>query len=149
MVGDDLSLIRFNCYNFFATLMNSRPFQPISTLLIKLVEAIIQSEPDPDKNQKKKVKWIYEHTHKKVNENLSIIELAVFKNLNKGLNREIEIGDKTFFLTELYQYLDEVAKELSNIVIDIAKKYSIDIPIQQIGVRGGVGATQTISLENE
>jgi hypothetical protein len=67
---------------------------------------------------------------------LSIIELAVFKNLNKGLNRELEIGDKTFSLTELYQYLDEVSKELSTIVIMIAKKYSIDIPMLQMSGQG-------------
>jgi hypothetical protein len=126
--------------------MNSRPFNPISTLLIKLVEAIIQAEPEPDIEQRNRIRWIYEHTHKKVDENLSIVELAVFKNLNRGLNREIEIGDKTFSLTELYQYLDEVAKELSTIVIQIAKKYSFDIPMLQMGVGGGQGQ-QTIDVE--
>lgn len=145
MSGDDLSLIRFNVSNFFAVILNSRPFNPISTLLIKLVEALIQSEPEPDKDQKERVKWIYEHTHERVDENLSIIELAVFKNLNMGLNREIDIGDKTFSLIELYQYLDEVSKELTTIVIDVAKKYSIDMPIQQFGM-GGNKDTQTIDI---
>jgi iron-sulfur cluster repair protein YtfE (RIC family) len=135
-MADELSLIRFNVVNFFSLLMNSRPFQPISTLLIKLVESIIEAEPTPDVEQKKRVRWIYENTHKNVNENLSIIELAVFKNLNKGLNRELEIGDKTYSLTELYQYLDEVSKELSTIVIMIAKKYSIDIPMLQMSGQG-------------
>lgn len=144
MVTEELSLIRFNCNNFFAVLLNSRPFQPISTLLIKLVESIISSEDLPDTKIKNRVKWIYENTHIKVRESLSVIELTVFKNLDKGLNREIEIGDKTFSLTELYKYLDEVSKELSTIVIQIAKKYSIDIPIQSFGTQSR--ETQIISL---
>jgi len=144
-MGDDLSLVRFNVSNFFAVLLNSRPFNPISTLLIKIVEALIHSEPTPDVKHEKRVKWIYEHTHEKVNENLAIIELAVFKNLNMGLNREIDIGDKTFSLTELYLYLDDVSKELSTIVIEVAKKYSIDMPMQQFGI-GGNKDNQTIDI---
>jgi len=108
--------------------MSARPFQPISTLQIKLVEALISSEPEPDEIIKKRVKWIYEHTHEKVNTHLSIVELVVFKNLDKGVNKEIDIGDRTFFLAELYHILDEVSKELSNIVIQIAKRYSFDMP---------------------
>jgi hypothetical protein len=119
--------------NFFAVLLQSRPFQPISTLLIKIVYSLISAEPEPNEDDKKRLDWIYDNTHKKVNEPLSIIELAVFKNLDRGLNRELDISDKTFTLTELYSYLDEVALELSGIVINIAKRYSIDIPIQALG----------------
>lgn len=60
---------------------------------------------------------------------MPIVELAVFKNLERGLNREIDIGNKSFYLVELYKYLDEISKELSNIVIEIAKKYSLDLPM--------------------
>ena len=142
MASDELSLIRFNVANFFAVIMNSRPFQPISTLLIKLVSAIISSEPKPNKKRKDRIKWIYENTHEKVKESLPIVELAVFKNLDRGLNREIEIGDESYFLTELYVYLDEISLELSDIVIHIAKKYSIDIPI---GMFSGVQSKIDIS----
>ena len=129
MAEESLSLIRFGVINFFGVIINSRPFQPISSLLIKLVESIIYSEPEPDKKILERLKWIYENTHKNVKESLPVIELAVFKNLERGLNREIEIGDKTFFLVELYKYLDEISKELSNIVIEIAKKYNMELPL--------------------
>jgi hypothetical protein len=95
--------------NFFAVLLQSRPFQPISTLLIKIVNSLLSSEPEPDEENKTRLEWIYEFTHEKVREPLSIVELAVFKNLDRGLNRELDIGDKTFLLVELYCYLDEVA----------------------------------------
>jgi len=132
-MADELSLVRFNTINFFSILLNSRPFNPISTLLIKIVQSLIASEPEPDENNKKRVKWIYENTHEKVNENLSIIELAVFKNLDKGLNRELDVGNKTFTLIELYKYLDEVSLELTEIVVKIAKNYSLDIPLGNMG----------------
>jgi len=128
-MSDELSLIRFTSMQFFSVLMNSRPFQPISTLLIKLVQALISSESEPDITRFKRVEWIYEHTHDKVNTPLSIIELAVFRNLDKGLNFEIDIGDKSYYLTELYEYLDEISKELTAMVIEICKKYSMDFPI--------------------
>lgn len=126
---ESLSLVRFGVINFFAVLISARPFQPISSLLIKLVEAVIYSEPEPDKKNLDRLKWIYNNTNKDVEESLPIVELAVFKNLERGLNREIDIGNKSFYLVELYKYLDEVSKELSNIIVEIAKKYSLDLPI--------------------
>lgn len=142
MISNELSLVRFCTMNFFATILSSRPFQPISSLLVKLVEALISSEPEPDISHRNRVNWIYTHTHKRVMEHLSIVELAVFKNLDKGLNREIEIADKTFYLVELYNILDEVTKELTNIVISIAKKYSLDMPLLNMGKV----TSQTINL---
>ncbi len=134
---DDLSLVRFTVLNYFALLINSRPFQPISTLLIKLVESLIVSEPDPDDKAKERLDWIYKNTHEKVMENIAVIELTVFKNLDRGLNREIEVGEKSFYLAHLYIYLDQVSKELTTMVIKIAKKYSIDIPLQALGSQQG------------
>lgn len=133
MVEQSLSLIRFNIVNFFSILINSRPFQPISSLLIKIVESLISAEPEPDVKFDERIKWIYEHTHEKVDCPLPIVELAVFRNLDRGLNREIDIGNKSYYLVELYRYLDEISKELSSIVIQIGKKYSVDIPMSLYG----------------
>jgi hypothetical protein len=129
----ELSLVKFQVLNFFSLIMTSRPFAPITTILIKVVDCLLLAEPDPDIRAREKVKWIYDNTHSKVNVPLPIIELAVFKNLDKGLSREIEIEDKTFSLIELYRYLDEISIELAKIVVNVAKKYSLDIPMQQFG----------------
>lgn len=139
---DELSLVRFSVVNFFAVILASRPFSPISSLLIKLVSGLILAEPEPDKEIQNRINWIYENTHEKVKVNLPVIELAVFRNLDKGLNREIDIGNKNFYLFELYKYLDEVSKELTGIVISIAKRYSLDIPTEMYGS----GKTQTINF---
>jgi hypothetical protein len=137
-MGEELSLVRFCVLNFFSVLIQSRPFQPISTILIKLVDALINSEAEPDKKMQERIKWIYENTNENVETHLSVVELAVFRNLDKGVNREIEIGDKTFHLAELYNILDEISKELSNMVIKIAVKYNLDMPMLTSGSKGSM-----------
>lgn len=141
--SSEMSLIKFCFMNYWAVTISTRPFQPTSTLLIKLVEALISSEPEPDLVHKKRVKWIYQHTHKNVEMPLSTVELAVFKNIDKGLNCEIDLNEKSFYLFELYNILDEISKELSNIVIEIAKKYALDIPQFSVGK-----GTQSINLDD-
>jgi len=110
------------------------------------VEALISAESEPDEQNMKRLKWIYEHTHKKVDVSLPIVELAVFKNLDRGLNREIEIGDKSFYLVELYKYMDEISKELSTMVISIAKRYAVDLPVSAYLGKSG---TQIINIGDE
>lgn len=128
-MGSDWSLIQYEVNNFHNVLLSSRPFFPITTLLLKLVSALIESEPTPDEDMKRRINWIYRNTHEKVGEHISVIELCTFRNLDKGLNREIEIGHKQFSLTELYRYLDEIATELTICVVQISKKYNLEIPI--------------------
>jgi len=139
-----MSLIKFCFMNYWAVTISTRPFQPTSTLLIKLVLALISSEPEPDPKHKKRVEWIYNHTNERVSMPLSTVELAVFRNLDKGLNFEMELGENTFYLTELYNMLDEISTELSSIVIEIAKKYSLDIPMFNVGK-----GTQSINFNDE
>lgn len=47
-------------------------------------------------------------------------------------------------LIDLYKYLDEVSKELSEIVIKISAKYSLDIPM---GIMSR-GSTQSININD-
>lgn len=139
MSGDNLSLVRFHVMNFFALMLNNRPFMPVSTTLTKVVEALILSEPDPDPEHLKKVRWFYNNTHECVGIPLPIVELAVFKNLHHGVNCDLSIYDKDFTLYELYKYLDELSVELSKVVIDVARKYSVDIPMMNFGSKGNDG----------
>ena len=130
---DELSLVRFCYMNFWAIVIQTRPMQPTSTLLIKLVESLIASEPEPDPIHEKRVRWIYENTSEEINFPLSTVELAVFRNMGKGLNCEIDLGSSTFYLIDLYKILDNISKELCTITTEIAKKYAFDFPSVQIG----------------
>ena len=129
---DNFSLVRFYCTNFFAVIVNTRPFYPISTTLIKIVDSLITAEPEPDKKHRERLNWIYNNTHVRINKPIAIVELAVFKNLDKGLNREISLGSHDFLLIDLYSILDEVSLELSRIVVEIAKKYNLEIQISNV-----------------
>jgi len=127
MVESSLSLVRFQATNFFAVMINTRPFYPVSTTLIKIVDSLIASEPEPDEKHKLRIDWIRENTHKDINKPIAVVELAVFKNLDKGLHREITLGNKDYLLIDLYKGLEEVTIELARITTEIAKKYSLDI----------------------
>lgn len=140
-MSDSLSMVKFNVVNFFSLIMSSRPFSPITTTLIKVVDSLINSEPEPDKEILKRLNWIYQNTHKKVMISLPVIELAVYRNLDKGLNKELDIFNKTFALTNLYKYLDEISLELCRITSATAKRYSLDVPMIQ-----SFGKSNTINI---
>ena len=133
MAVDELSLIRFGVYNFFAVLMNKPVFQPSATTLCEIAKSIAEAETVTDDKILKKIKEIYDETTDNVKQPLSIVELAVFKNIDRGLNKTIEIGDKEFPISELYRYLERVRWALVEIVIGIAKKYTLDIPVSALG----------------
>jgi hypothetical protein len=122
--------------NFFYIVINSRPFYPTTTTLLKLVDSIISAESEPDEKMREKVKWIKDYTHEEINMPLPIVELMVFKNLHGNLNREIEVGEQNFYLIELYKILDDVVIELNRIVVSIGKKYSMEIPFMNMGGAG-------------
>lgn len=123
-----ISLIQFHVTNFYAVLMNRVPFSPTYMTLWSLARALVNAEQTQDPESRKKLEWIYKNTHEKVEIPLPTIELAVFRNIEKGINRDIDITDKNFSLIELYKYLHDVAVTLSDMVDEIAKKYNIDIP---------------------
>jgi len=128
-MGDgDWSIIKYEFVNFHNIVMTSRNIYPNPSLLAKLVLAMIEAEPEPDEEMKSRVNWIYNNTHKDVMEHLSTIELVVIRNIMGSLNKEIEIGSKTFTLTSLVRFLDELSAELMKMVVQIGKKYSLEMP---------------------
>lgn len=129
MAMDSFSLIQFEVYNFHNVLLSTRPPFTCSTLLLKLLSALIEAEPNPDEEMRARVKWLYENTHPKVNYKIAIVEDVVISNVGKGINKELEIGDKAFYFYELKGYLDEISLELLIDVIKICKKYNLEIPI--------------------
>lgn len=128
MLDSSLSLIRFNILNYFYTLLNTQPFYPNITKLMKLLKSVISSESEQDNEMSERLKWIQENTHDEINCPLPIIELMVFRNLHGNLNREITIGENDFFLIDLYKILDEVIIEMTDMIIKIGKKYSFEMP---------------------
>lgn len=134
-MSSELSLIRFGVLNFFHLLMTSQPFSPVSTKLILMVEALIKAEPELDMEMRLKIDFIKDNTNDKIVQPLSIIEYVVFNNIEKtrNFNREIDINGKSYNMIYLYKTLNEISSQLTDIVVTIAKKYSIDMPIISYG----------------
>ena len=105
---------------------------PIVSKLIKIVDSLIESEPEPDQNHHKKLMWIYEKTHKEIMLPITVVELAVARNMNQKMNYEIDLEDRAFSIVHLYKILDEVIFDLTKIVVDIAKKYDVSFPSNPI-----------------
>ena len=92
---------------------------------------MIMAEPEPDAKLLDQVHNIYDTTNDEINLGLAELEMLVFWQLQNGsgLNKEVEINDKTYKLLDLYKHLDSVNQRLVEIVIKIAKKYNMDIPL--------------------
>lgn len=134
----ELSLIRFGVLQFYSLIMNRSVFTPTQSTLCVIVKSIIDAETKPDEKLKEQVKYIYEHTDKTIDVGLPIVEVAVFRNLDKGLNRTITFGQKEFTISELYRVLDGIRWKLVDIVVAIVKKYSVEMPIEA-GIGIGMG----------
>jgi hypothetical protein len=140
-MGEELSLVKFFSVQFFHVLFRNNIFTPVTTHLIKILECLVKSETETDDKTKEmieRIKWIRDNTHERVKKPLAVMELAVFRNLNKTLSGELEISNRTFQMVDLYKYLDEVVVEMTLMVVEIAKKYSFDMPMNLGNVsRGG------------
>lgn len=111
--------------------MSNRLTEPNFTDMVRLTELMILSEPEPNNELLNQVHNIYNITADELNMNLAMVEMLVFHQLQSGagLNKEIEINDKTYKIIDLYKYLDQVNQKLVVIVVSLAKKYNMDIPL--------------------
>ncbi len=98
---------------------------------------LIRAEDQPDLEALKKLEWIENHTTQKIDANFHVVMSYVSRNLTKPLNREVEIktnnGYKEFEIRELIIEINKAYREIFSIVMNIAKKYSVDVVIKQKG----------------
>lgn len=136
---DDLSVVRFGVYNFFSILMNKPVFSPSQTTLCEIARSIVEAETEPELKMKEDIEFIYNHTDATIMQPLSLVELAVFKNIDKGLNRQVELGNKEVAISELYRQLEKIRWKLVLMVVQIAKKYTLEIPMNALGKTNSAG----------
>jgi len=129
-----MSLMQFHLHNFFHTLINSNFNFPMYTKLCRIAEAMAYSQPIEEEEHVaeciNKINKINNSTHPELDINLSIVEAVIIKNNQYGLDKTIDINNRSIKLSMLYLYVDEAVKQLTKIVMDIARKYSLEIPIQ-------------------
>lgn len=105
------------------------------TLSLTICFCLISAEDNPDQKIIDRLKFIRDNTHDKLNIPLSIVELIILTNYSRNIGKEIEFKDNigrtsTFPLYDVIRYAKESYFELSQFVVKIAKKYSLDIPMK-------------------
>ena len=100
------------------------------TNMCRIVLGLLQYETKPDEAMIKRVEWMLEHTHPEINMNMAMLEGIALYHISKGsgLNKELDINNKSYKIIDIFRYLDSPMNELVLIVIEIAKKYSLEIP---------------------
>lgn len=137
----EISGIQFIIVNFFHVLMSNTLLSPNYTDMVRLAESLCFLEPELDGKMLEKLDYIYLHTDSEINIGLAELEMLVFYQLQSGagLNKEIEINDKSYKIIELYKHLDNVNKQLVPMVVNIMKKYNVDIAVN-------MGATSRLQM---
>lgn len=128
--------------SFWSTLMSRTIYTPNYTILVSITLGLLENEQEVNSKNIKDLKWISEHTSSELDLNVSQLETLVFHHikLGSGLNKELDINGKTYKIIDLIKELDSIVQKLVHLVIDISKKYSLDIPFQAVpSVKGGGG----------
>lgn len=148
----EISLMQYFTNLFFHMLMSNRIWEPNVTDLCRLSEALLLSEHEEHrdndwKNMMKEINYIYENTHEDIKTHLAIIELSYFKNMQRGLNQNIEITSNEGIVREyntptLYKYIDMVPQRLVRIIMKVASKYALEIPLGKSFAMSGVSSDE-------
>lgn len=133
------SIMQYLFMSFWSTLMARTIYTPNYTILVSITLGILENEPEPSTKKIKDLKWVYEHTGEVIDINVAQLETLVFHHikLGSGLNKELDINEKTYKIIDLIKELDSVVQKLVHIVIGISKKYSLDIPFQAVPATKG------------
>ena len=132
MTSAGFSIMQFTFMSFWSVLMSNSFTQPNYTDLIRLTEAMLMCETELDVKSLEEVHYIYDHTNDEIDFPLGQLEFLVFYQINiaqAGLNKEVEINNKSWKIIDLYGFLDKTNQKLVRIVIGISKRYNLDIPL--------------------
>lgn len=105
------------------------------SLSLTICYCMITSEENPDQEILKRLDYIKNNTHEKILLPLTTSELIILTNFGRGIGRPIEFTDndgvvREYSLHQLIRYAKESYFELSQFVVKIGKKYSLDIPMR-------------------
>jgi len=138
-----VSYMDFLITQFWQTLLSNQFQQPNFTDLQRLAESIVRvhyhKKMDENHNDYKKyfekehkrllerLNLVNEKLNEKTNLPLAIVEFMVFKNWHKSPDYAISIKGKSVKMYRLFNDMNEIIRELKDMVSDIAMHYSLDI----------------------
>lgn len=105
------------------------------TLALTVCFGLISAEDEPDAEILKRLVFIRDNTHAKLQIPLSVAELIILTNYSRKIGNMVEFKDndgqtKDYPLWMVVRYTKESYFELAQFVVKIAKKYSLDIPMK-------------------
>jgi len=140
--------IQFHVINFFHVFLTNQIYNMNITGEIGFVRALLRSmhPPKREKEREERKIWnnavenIWEKTNEDINTKITFVELAYNKNVQRGLNKQVEIEDndgesKDYNTAQLYSHLKSAESILVEIVVTIAGVYNVAIPMNN---RGGL-----------
>jgi len=138
--------IQFHVINFFHVFLTNQTYNMNITGEIGFVRALLRSMHAPKRNNEKvqRKKWndaveaIWEKTNEEINTKITFVELAYNKNVQRGLNKQVEIEDndgdsKDYNTAQLYSHLKSAESILVEIVVIIAGIYNVSVPMSNRG----------------
>jgi hypothetical protein len=90
--------------------------------ILSSVEIIVQNP-----ELKKRIEWLHANTCEDIKQPAAVVELLVFRNISGGTNKELELGGKTYTLSQLFGYGAKLLTECTKIMTELTKNYSFDI----------------------
>lgn len=139
--------------SFWSTMLGHNFAQPNFTDLMRLAESIVRvhytkkrdtsaegyEEYHREDHQRllQKLQYLNEKVNEHINTPLATIEFMIFKNWHKSPDSSIMIHSRDFKMYALFQELNVVLRELTEIVNDIGMYYSLDTEYGA-GIFGGM-----------
>jgi hypothetical protein len=102
-------------------------FNPNYTDLMQITRSLILAEGDVKEKLLEEINFIEDNTSEDVNIPLSVIELCVYQNRQRGTQYEVTLYEKQYTISELHRICNHVIGRLCRIVISIAKRYSLEV----------------------
>lgn len=120
---------------FWFIVINNRSNSPNFTDLLNLCESIILADGKDKKENKehlKQINFIRSNTHKDILMPSASFELWVNRNWKNSINKELSFRDgKILRLYQIVETIDNVVKDLCEIVTEIGKKYTMHIIFEE------------------
>lgn len=112
---------------FYTVLTNNRFDQPNFTDLFRIAESIMRKDIKEHEIQIKRIVKL-NNSLDDIDISVAELELVFFKNAHKGINAKINIRGEDVSLGELFYKINEVIRELTLMVSDVAYQYDVDMP---------------------
>ncbi len=114
---------------YYNVLLSNKFDQPNFTDLFRIAESILNKDERAHKDLLKRLDDLNISLNG-IPISIAELELVFYKNATKGINSEIEINGETYTLGKLFFMINEVIKEITKMISNVAYDYDIDMPMR-------------------